>query len=106
MSKHILFIDDESWSVKAYFEKLQDHDLEVDLALDGDEAIARMQLQRYDLVVLDIKLPLGEKIGIDVESRKAGEVLLRRLRAVKEIFQKPATFAKVTDRILELLQNS
>ncbi|MGH7492149.1 MAG: response regulator transcription factor [bacterium] len=137
MSKRILFVDDEDWSVKPYFEKLQDQDCEVDLALDGDEALARLQQQSYDLVVLDIMLPPGEKMGQNVEPRKAGEVLLRRLRAaelpgqktaanvpvmvltavtdqklsdkiqelnVAEIFQKPASFAEVTDRILELLR--
>ncbi len=137
MSKRVLFVDDEDWSVTPYFEKLRDHGLIVDLAVNGDEALARLQQNRYDLVVLDIMLPPGEKMGENVEPRKAGEVLLRRLRAgelpnlktasnvpvvvltavtdqklsekiqeleVQEIFQKPASFTEVTDRILDLLQ--
>ena len=81
MSKRILFVDDEDWSVTPYFEKLRDHGLAVDLAVNGDEALTRLQQQRYELVVLDIMLPPGEKMGESVEPRKAGEVLLRRLRA-------------------------
>ncbi len=137
MLKRILFVDDEDWSVKPYFEKLQDQGCEVDLATDGDQALARLQQQSYDLVVLDIMLPPGEKMGENVEPRKTGEVLLRRLRAgklpdlktaanvpvvvltavtdqklsdkiqaldVAHIFQKPASFAEVTDRILDLLR--
>jgi len=136
MLKRILFVDDEDWSVKPYFEKLRDRGCEVDLAVDGDGALAHLQQQRYDLVVLDIMLPPGEKMGRGVEPRKTGEVLLRRLRAgelpklktaaevpvmvltavtdqkladklqelnVAHIFQKPASFAEVTDRLLELL---
>lgn len=137
MSKRILFVDDEDWSVKPYFEKLQDQGCEVDLAVDGDQALAHLQQNHYDLVVLDIMLPPGEKMGQDVEPRKTGEVLLRWLRAgklpdlktpadvpvvvltavtdqkladkiqelnVAHVFQKPAAFAEVTDRILELLR--
>jgi len=80
MPKRILFVDDEDWSVEPYFEKLRDHKIEVDLALDGDEAIVLLQQTCYDLLVVDIMLPPGEIIGPNIEPRKAGEVFLRRLR--------------------------
>jgi len=137
MPKRILFVDDEDWSVEPYFEKLRDHRIEFDLALDGDQAIKFLQQNRYDLLVVDIMLPPGEIIGPNVEPRKAGEVFLRRLRRneipnlktppevpvvvvtavtdqklpetmkeleVKEVFQKPAPFDLVTDRILAWAQ--
>ena len=138
MRQLILFVDDEDWSVTPYFEKLHDHDVDVDLAIDGDEAIDRLQKNKYDLLVLDIMLPPGKTIGKDVEPRKAGAILLYRIRhdeipnlktasnvpvvvltavtdqqlsedirqlEVKEVFQKPAPFDKVTDKILALVRN-
>lgn len=137
MSKRILFVDDEDWSVTPYFPKLQDHNIEVDLALDVDEAIDLLQRNKYDLLVLDIMLPPGKKLGKGVEPRKAGAILFYRIRQneipdmktapnvpvvvltavtdqklseyirqleVKEIFQKPAPFDQVTDRLLDLLK--
>lgn len=138
MPKRILFVDDEDWSVEPYFDKLRDHEIEINLALNGDEAIKLLQQNRYDLMVVDIMLPPGKTIGPNVEPRKAGEVFLRRLRGneipnlktspqvpvlvltavtdqklpetmqaleVKEVFQKPAPFDLVTDRILAWTQN-
>ncbi len=137
MPKRILFVDDEDWSVEPYFEKLRDHEIAFDLALDVAQAIKLLQKNRYDLLVVDIMLPPGEIFGPNVEPRKAGEVFLRRLRSneiphlktspevpvlvltavtdqklpetmkeleVKEVFQKPAPFELVTDRILAWAQ--
>lgn len=137
MSKRILFVDDEDWSVMSYFEKLRDHHIEVDLARNGDEAIEWLQKTAYDLIVLDIMLPPGAKIGKDVEPRKAGAILLHMIRRnevldmkttpdvpvvvltavadqkllenirqlrVTEIFQKPALFDEVTEKLVALLK--
>lgn len=80
MSKRILFVDDEDWSVTPYFPKLRDEKIEVDLAKDGDEALSLLQKNKYDLLVLDIMLPPGNKIGKRVEPRKAGAILLQLIR--------------------------
>ncbi|MCG3118523.1 MAG: hypothetical protein ALAOOOJD_00743 [bacterium] len=138
MSKRILFVDDEDWSVTPYFPKLQDEKVEVDLAKDGDEALSLLQKNKYDLLVLDIMLPPGNKIGKRVEPRKAGAILLQLIRQnevpnmktlptvpviiltavidytlsesikqleITEIFQKPASFDEVTEKLLALLKN-
>lgn len=138
MSKRILFVDDEDWSVTPYFPKLQDANVEVDLAKDGDEAISFLQKNTYDLIVLDIMLPPGSKIGKRVEPRKAGAILLQIIRQnevpnmktsskvpvviltavidhalsesikqldITEIFEKPASFDEVTEKLLALLKN-
>ena len=138
MPKRILFVDDEDWSVTPYFPKLQDANVDVDLAKDGDEALGLLQNNKYDLLVLDIMLPPGSKIGKQVEPRKAGAILLQLIRqgevpnmktstqvpvvivtavidhqlaenlkplAVTEVFQKPAPFDEVTDKLLALLKN-
>jgi CheY-like chemotaxis protein len=80
MPKKILFVDDEDWSVTPYFDKLRDHGLVVDLAIDGNEAIAQLGKNAYDLIVLDIMLPPGSKIGKDIEPRIAGAILLDKIR--------------------------
>ena len=80
MAKKILFVDDEDWSVDAYFDKLRDHGLQFDLAINGDEAIDRLRSEKYDLIILDIMLPPGNKIGKDVEPRRAGAILLDMIR--------------------------
>ena len=136
MAKRILFVDDEDWSVTPYFDKLRDHGVEVALAVDGDEALDRLQNDEYDLLVLDIMLPPGNKIGKKVEPRQAGAILLHMIRSneipnmktspevpvviltavtdqklsesirqhgVSEIFQKPALFDEVTDKLLKLV---
>lgn len=138
MSKRILFVDDEDWSVTPYFPKLQDANVEVDLAKDGDEAISLLQKNKYDLIVLDIMLPPGSRIGKRVEPRKAGAILLQIIRQnevpnmktssrvpvviltavidhalsesikqldITEIFEKPASFDEVTEKLLALLKN-
>ena len=137
MSKRILFVDDEDWSVTPYFPKLQDNDVEVDLARDGDQALDMLRKKKYDLIVLDIMLPPGTNIGRRVEPRKAGAILLEMIRHneisnmmtapevpvviltavtdqklsdkikqldVTEIFQKPAAFEEVTEKLLALLK--
>jgi DNA-binding response OmpR family regulator len=79
MSKRILFIDDEDWSVSPYFEFLQDHKIEIDLAEDGDQAIEFLQKKAYDLIVLDIMFTPGTVLR-EVEPRQAGSVLLYKIR--------------------------
>lgn len=134
--KQVLFVDDEEGSVMPYFQKLQDNGIAMDLARNGDEAIDYLQRKMYDLIVLDIMLPPGNMMGKDIEPRKTGSTLLKKIRqseisnmkitpavavvvltavtdqellesirllGVDEIFQKPASFEKVTKKLIELL---
>ncbi len=137
MRKRILFVDDEDWSVTPYFSKLQDHEVEVELARDGEQALHMLRKKTYDLIVLDIMLPPGNDFGRRVEPRKAGAILLEMIRRnqitnmktppdvpivvltavtdqklsetikqleVAQIFQKPAPFDEVTEKLLDLLK--
>lgn len=81
MSKRILFVDDEGDSVEPYFEKLRDRGLEPELAVDGNDAIKRLQKNKYDLLVLDIMLQSENTIG--KEPRRAGATLLEMIRQNK-----------------------
>ncbi|MFQ5652800.1 MAG: response regulator [bacterium] len=81
MSRRILFVDDEDWSVSPYFEILQDHDIAVDLAENGDKAMEFLRKGDYDLIVLDMMFAPGTIMGEGVQPRKSGATLLKKLRS-------------------------
>ena len=80
MSKRVLFVDDEDWSVSAYFEILEDLGLTVDLAENGDRAINLLQKNSYDLIVLDVMFSPGRQLGDKIEPRESGAILLAKIR--------------------------
>jgi len=53
----ILIIEDDVALVKMYETKLTLEGFKVDKALDGEEAIRKLGLNDYDLVLLDLMLP-------------------------------------------------
>ena len=69
----ILVVDDEPELARQITEALRQHQYTVDTALDGEEALDRIYVDAYDLVLLDIMLP--EKDGFEVlrELRSEGK---------------------------------
>ena len=61
---HILVVDDEKNIVKGIKFSLEQDGMKVDTAYDGEEALALVRENTYDLVILDIMLPKIE--GTDV----------------------------------------
>jgi two-component system NtrC family sensor kinase len=53
----ILVVEDETRLAGAVLEALQDAGYEVEHAADGEEALARVQARRHDLIVCDLKMP-------------------------------------------------
>lgn len=80
MSKRILFVDDEDWSVTPYFEILRDQNIEIDLAENSDQAIDFLRKKKYDLIVLDVMFAPGTIMGDNVPPRRAGSTLLSKVR--------------------------
>ena len=70
MAKKVLVVDDEKLIVKGIRFSLEQDDMEVDCAYDGEEALQYAKNCEYDLVLLDVMLP-----GID------GFEVCRRIRA-------------------------
>jgi len=60
----ILIVDDEKHIRALYAEELEDDGYEVALASDGKDIIARLEQERPDVVVLDIKMV--DCSGLDV----------------------------------------
>lgn len=58
MANKILVVDDEKLIVKGLKFSLQQEGLEVDCAYDGKEALELAQKTEYDLVLLDVMLPV------------------------------------------------
>lgn len=58
----ILIVDDEEIIRDFLSEVLEDYDIE--LACDGDEAIAKLKDRKYDLVITDLRMPKvpGEEV--------------------------------------------
>jgi DNA-binding response OmpR family regulator len=63
-------VDDNPINLGVVGEHLEDHDYDVTVAQDGEEALTRAQLTRPDLILLDVMMP-----GID------GFETCRRLKA-------------------------
>ena len=68
----LLIVDDEINQGLLYEQELEDEGYEVDVANSGVEALEKVKMNAYDLVILDIGMPemdgletLGRLIGID-----------------------------------------
>ena len=57
MAKTILVVDDEPGSVLMFESVLKKRGYRVILAKDGEEAIGKAQLEKPDLIILDIVMP-------------------------------------------------
>ena len=55
--KRVLVVDDEKLIVKGIKFSLEQDDMQVDCAYDGEEALAMAKQTEYDIVLLDIMLP-------------------------------------------------
>jgi len=82
MSHRILVVDDDAHIRQVLALKLRNADYEVDVAEDGEDALARIARRRPDLVITDLQMPymdgvaLIERIGADEATRDLPVVLL------------------------------
>ena len=56
-SKKILIVEDDQFLREFYQELLQDQGYLMEVAADGEEGLAKIQQNEYNLVLLDIMLP-------------------------------------------------
>lgn len=57
MDKKVLVVDDEKLIVKGIRFSLEQDDMEVDCAYDGEEALELARNNKYDIILLDVMLP-------------------------------------------------
>ena len=57
MPKKVLVVDDEKLIVKGIRFSLEQDDMEVDTAYDGEEAVEMAREGNYDIILLDLMLP-------------------------------------------------
>ena len=53
----VLLVDDEEDFLSTLAERLQARGLEVNTATSGEQAVAKTEEQRYDLIILDLAMP-------------------------------------------------
>lgn len=68
MQKQILIADDESLIrdfIASFFDSIPDYnECKLDMAVNGEDAIAKIKNKKYDLIFTDLKMPI--KTGLDV----------------------------------------
>jgi CheY-like chemotaxis protein len=63
-TSHILLVDDDPLVIKVYAERMRYQGWRVAIARDGWEACQETRREKYDLILLDIRMPLHD--GMDV----------------------------------------
>ena len=86
--KKVLVVDDEKLIVKGLKFSLEQDDMEVDTAYDGGEAIEKIKNNDYDIVLLDIMIPVYTGIEVCQMVREFSSVPIIMLTAKGEDMDK------------------
>ena len=84
----VLVVDDEKLIVKGLKFSLEQDDMEVDTAYDGGEAIEKIKANDYDIVLLDIMIPVYTGIEVCQMVREFSNVPIIMLTAKGEDMDK------------------
>ena len=88
MAKKVLIVDDEKLIVKGIRFSLEQDDMEVDCAYDGEEALALAQENTYDIILLDLMLPKIDGLQVCQQIREFSDVPIVMLTAKGEDLDK------------------
>ena len=86
--KKILVVDDEKLIVKGIRFSLEQDDMEVDCAYDGEEALEKAKTGDYDMILLDIMLPKLTGLEVCQQIREFSSVPIIMLTAKGEDMDK------------------
>jgi two-component system, OmpR family, copper resistance phosphate regulon response regulator CusR len=75
VAMRILLVEDERSAARMIVKGLREHGHAVDLVGDGASAIQRASAATYDIVVLDILLPVKDGLGVCHELRRKGDTV-------------------------------
>ena len=76
MKIRVLLVDDEEEFVEALAQRLEIREFDVTTALNGEDALERLEDKEIDLVVLDLQMP-----GVD------GIAVLRKIKELKPLIE-------------------
>ncbi len=68
--KHILVIDDDKSILRTFTRILQKNGYEIDVAETGKEGLEKSKTQRFDLALIDIRLPDMEGTDLLIKMQK------------------------------------
>ncbi|MCT4598763.1 MAG: response regulator transcription factor [Vallitalea sp.] len=88
MSKKILVVDDEKLIVKGIKFSLEQDDMIVDVAYDGEQAFELAKQNNYDLIILDVMLPKIDGLSVCRQIREFSNVPIIMLTAKGEDMDK------------------
>ncbi len=86
--KKVLVVDDEKLIVKGLKFSLEQDDMEVDTAFDGEEAVEKVRANTYDIMLLDIMLPKLSGLEVCQMIREFSDVPIIMLTAKGEDMDK------------------
>ncbi|MDD6327526.1 MAG: response regulator transcription factor [Lachnospiraceae bacterium] len=86
--KKVLVVDDEKSIVKGIKFSLEQDDMQVDVAYDGEEALAKAKEYQYDMILLDIMLPGYSGLEVCQMIREFSDVPIIMLTAKGEDMDK------------------
>ncbi|MDO4522209.1 MAG: response regulator transcription factor [Eubacteriales bacterium] len=81
MAKHVLVVDDEKLIVKGIRFSLEQDDMAVDCAYDGEEALEMARAKEYDIILLDLMLPKLDGLSVCQQIREFSNVPVVMLTA-------------------------
>ncbi len=86
--KKVLVVDDEKLIVKGIKFSLEQDDMQVDTAYDGEEALNKAKENKYDIILLDIMLPVYTGLEVCQMIREFSDVPIIMLTAKGEDMDK------------------
>ena len=81
MGSKVLVVDDEKLIVKGIRFSLEQDNMEVDCAYDGEEALEMAKKKKYDIILLDIMLPKLTGLEVCQQIREFSSVPIVMLTA-------------------------
>lgn len=88
MAKKVLVVDDEKLIVKGIRFSLEQDDMEVTCAYDGEEALELAKANEYDIILLDVMLPKLDGFSVCQQIRDFSNVPIVMLTAKGEDMDK------------------
>ncbi len=88
MANKVLVVDDEKLIVKGIRFSLEQDNMEVDCAYDGQEAVRMARQTEYDVVLLDLMLPVMDGLEVCREIREFSDMPIIMLTAKSDDMDK------------------